>query len=233
MQHDRVRVEELGAGDEALLTPKRIETEELLDELDAPREDMERSLRDLRLINKYMGGMRVYRALVRQFSPRSILDVGTGTSDLLESQTHVPLRIGLDFKIDHLLYMRANTRVRRVVGDATQLPFRAGSVDLVTSSHFFHHFSPDANAGILRESLRVTRNGVAMTDTRRHYAPLLFVRLLGALRLFGRITRFDAPASVLQGYTLAEAREVAGRAGAGRWAVVRKAPYRFAILLWK
>jgi ubiquinone/menaquinone biosynthesis C-methylase UbiE len=233
VQHDRVRVEELGAGDEALLTPKRIESEELLDEHDAPRADMERSLRDLRRFNKYAGGMRVYRSLVRQFSPRSILDVGTGTSDLIESASHVPLRIGLDFKIDHLLYMRAGSRVLRVVGDAMQLPFRNGVVDLITSSHFFHHFSPDANVEILRESLRVTRNGVAVTDTRRHYAPLLFVRLLGALRIVGRITRFDAPASVLQGYTLREAREVAERAGAGRWEVMRKAPYRFAILLWK
>lgn len=216
-----------------MLTPKRIETEELLDELDAPREDMERSLRDLRRINKYAGGMRVYRSLVRQFSPRSILDVGTGTSDLLDAASHVPLRIGLDFKIDHLLYLRAGSRVRRVVGDATRLPFREDAVDLITSSHFFHHFSPEENAGILRESVRVTRNGVAVTDTRRHYAPLLFVRLISALRLVGRITRFDAPASVLQGYTIAEAREVAARAGAGRWEVVRKMPYRFAILLWK
>lgn len=216
-----------------MLTPKRIETEELLDELDAPREDMERSLRDLRRINRYAGGMRVYRSLVRQFSPRSILDVGTGTSDLLDAASHVPLRIGLDFKIDHLLYLRAGSRVRRVVGDATRLPFRDDAVDLITSSHFFHHFSPEENAGILRESVRVTRNGVAVTDTRRHYAPLLFVRLIGALRLVGRITRFDAPASVLQGYTIAEAREVAARAGAGRWEVVRKMPYRFAILLWK
>jgi ubiquinone/menaquinone biosynthesis C-methylase UbiE len=216
-----------------ILTPARIESDELLDEHDAPREDMERSLRDLRAINRYLGGFRIYRALVRRFAPQSILDVGTGTSDLLEAIPQVRTRIGLDFKIDHLLYKREGSRVLRVVGDAHRLPFRDGAVDLVTSSHFFHHFSPDENAGILGESLRVSRKGVAVTDTRRHYVPLALVVLLGALRLVGRITRYDAPASVRQGYTLGEARALAPRAGASRWDVIRMWPYRFAILLWK
>lgn len=217
-----------------MFTPKRIPTDELLDEHDAPREDMEESLRDLRWINKYCGGIWIYRDFVKQFAPRSILDIGTGTSDLLESVAHVPLRVGLDFKLDHLLYMRDGSRVHRVVGDATRLPFRENAVDLVTSSHFFHHFSSEENASILGDSLRVAKKGVAAIDTRRHYAPLLFVLVLGALRFVGRITRFDAPASVRQGYTLAEARDVASNVrDAAKTQVVRKWPYRFGLLLWK
>ena len=209
---------------------KRIESEELLDEHDAPREDMERSLRDLRRFNKYAGGVRVYRSLVRRFAPRSIVDVGTGTSDLLESVADVPLRIGVDFKIEHLIYMRDGSRVHRIVGDARRLPFRDGAVDLVTSSHFFHHFSPEENAGILSESLRVARN-VAVTDTQRNVLPFLFVYLLGVLRLVGRITRYDAPASVRQGYTTGEARTIASRVRASQAKVVRKWPFRWAMLL--
>jgi ubiquinone/menaquinone biosynthesis C-methylase UbiE len=216
-----------------MLTPPRIESEELLDEHDAPREEMERSLRDLRFINRYLGGVRIYRALVRRFTPMSILDVGTGTSDLLESLTSIRTRIGLDFKIDHLLFLREGSRVLRVVGDAQRLPFRDGAVDLVTSSHFFHHFSPEENATILAESLRVAKSGVAVNDTRRHYAPLLFVLLLCWLRFFGRLTRYDAPASVRQGYTHGEARGIAAQTQASRWDVIRMWPYRFAILLWK
>ncbi|HEX6097864.1 MAG TPA: class I SAM-dependent methyltransferase [Thermoanaerobaculia bacterium] len=213
-----------------MLTPPRIESEELLDEENAPRADMERSLRDLRRINKYLGGVGVYRSLVRKFAPRSIVDVGTGTSDLLESVAHVPLRIGVDFKIDHLLYLRDGSRVHRIVGDARRLPFRDGAVDLVTSSHFFHHFSPEENVAILDESLRVARN-VAVTDTRRHYLPLLLVLLLGALRTVGRITRLDAPASVRQGYTVDEARSIAARVRAAQAKVVRRWPFRWAMLL--
>jgi len=211
---------------------KRLDEPELLDEHDAPPADMERSLRDLRRINRYFGGVTTYRRLVRHFGPvRSILDLGAGTADLLDSIDGAVLRIALDFKIDHLLFERKRSRARRVVGDAAMLPFRRASVDLVTSSHFFHHFTPDENAGILRESLRVARVGVGVTDTRRHFAPLLFVLTLSAIRVFGRITRSDAPGSVRRGYTLAEAREIAGRAG--RAEVRRFFPYRFGIILRK
>jgi ubiquinone/menaquinone biosynthesis C-methylase UbiE len=216
-----------------MFTPTRIESDELLDEHDAPQADMERSLRDLRRFNRYCGGTAIYRRLVRPFKPRSILDVGTGTSDLLESVPEVPLRIGVDFKIDHLLYGQRDPRIHRVVGDARRLPFREGSVDLVTSAHFFHHFTPDENVEILAESLRVSTRGVCVNDTRRHYVPLLFTKLLGVLRLVGRITRFDAPASVQQGYTVSEAREVASKVAATRRDVVHAFPFRFGILLWK
>lgn len=216
-----------------MFTPKRETSDELLDEHDAPRADMERSLRDLRRFNRYAGGIAIYRRLVRRFAPRSILDLGTGTSDLLESMPEVPLRIGLDFKIDHLLYLRPGSRVLRVVGDAKQLPFRDGVVDVVTSAHFFHHFSPVENEGILTESLRVSKRGVCVNDTRRHYAPLLFTLLLGVFRLVGRITRYDAPASVRQGYTTTEARAIAEKIRATRRDVVHAWPFRFGILLWK
>ena len=206
---------------------KRVESEEILDEGDVPREEMERSLRDLRLINHYCGGVRVYGWIVKRTQPRSIVDIGTGTSDLLESVPHVPLRIGVDFKIDHLLYKRAGSRVHRIVGDARRLPFRNGAVDLVTSSHFFHHFSPDENRGILAEALRVAK-GAAITDTRRHILPFLFMRVVGALRLVGRVTALDGPASVRQGYTTDEVRLIAPKAK-----VVRKWPFRWVMLLSK
>jgi ubiquinone/menaquinone biosynthesis C-methylase UbiE len=217
----------------SMLTPPRVISDELLDEHDAPRADVERSLRDLRRFNAWAGGRRIYRSLVRRFQPHSVLDIGAGSCELVESLSANCFRIGLDFKIDHLVYLREGSPVHRVVGDALHLPFREGAVDAVTSNHFFHHFSAEENESILAEALRVARKGVAMNDTRRHYVPLAFTLLLAKLHLVGRITRNDAPASVRQGYTLGEARAIAERVPAPRRAVVRKFPYRFGILLWK
>lgn len=215
-----------------MLTPERVDTEELLDEHDAPRAEMERSLRDLRRINRWLGGVSIYRRLLERAAPlRSVVDVGAGTADQVGS-VDVPMRIALDFKFDHLTYLR-DAPVHRVVGDARHLPFRDDSIDAVTSAHFFHHFSPEDNVVILREALRVARKAVVINDTRRHYAPLLFIRLVSALRLVGRITRYDGPASVRRGYTIAEARAIAQRTGAGRAEVRRAFPFRFGLLLWK
>ena len=211
---------------------KRIDEPELLDEHDAPPEDVARSLRDLRFFNRWCGGTGAYRRLLRRLGGgRAVLDIGTGTSDLLESLGG-GFRVGLDFKIEHLRGGNGDG-IRRVVGDALSLPFRDDAVDVVTSSHFFHHFSPDENAAILRESLRVARHGVMMTDTLRHWAPWLFVKALAVLRLVGRITRFDAPASIRRGYTVPEARAIVANVPAARKQVVNAFPYRYGILLWK
>lgn len=226
-----------------MLTPPRLAAAELLDEHDAPEEAMRRSLRDLRRFNGLAGGTSAFLRLLNRLLPAgtdrfSLLDLGTGTSDLVEAVRRRWPRssgTGLDRNVRHLVYGAelATLDVGRVAGDARSLPFRDASFDLVASSHFFHHFSPEENVNLLTESLRVSRHGVLVTDTRRHLAPLLFVRLLGALRLVGEITRFDAPASVLQGYTMDEVRSVAGRVRASRFDVRRAFPYRFGLLVWK
>jgi predicted nicotinamide N-methyase len=223
----------------SLLVPPRLDAPELLDEHDAPREDVERSLRDLRRINRWLGGIRIYRALIRRHAPqaRSVLDLGTGSSDLLGSVRDRldGRRVGLDFKIDHLLYGRAIAPgdALPVAGNAFQLPLRDRSVDVVTSSHFFHHFTPEENVAVLKEALRVARMAVIVNDTTRNRIPYLFVRFLAALGLVGRITREDAPASVLRGYTVPEARAVAMATRAHRWRVERLVPFRFGLILWK
>ena len=197
---------------------------------------MERSLRDLRRFNRYYGGAGVYRRLLRRMAPHdpgSLLDVATGTADVLDRQPNTPLRVGVDFKIDHLLYMRDGSQVRRVVADALRLPFRSNAFEIVTSGHFFHHLTPEENRTMLREALRVARRGVVVNDTRRHYVPWLVTQIIGLLRFTGRITRNDAPASVLRGYTPDEVREIAADIPARKTEVVRAWPYRFGLLLWK
>ncbi|HEV7573349.1 MAG TPA: methyltransferase domain-containing protein [Thermoanaerobaculia bacterium] len=212
---------------------KRVVTEELLDEHDAPREDMERSLRDLRRFNRWAGGTRTYLRLLHRFAPNAkiVIDLGAGTADLLDALPANVMTVGVDLNIKHLLYQRDRSRAMRVVADANQLPFRDDSVDVVTSSHFFHHFEPEENASILRGALRIARIGVMASDTRRNRLPFLFVKLLGLFHLVGRITAFDAPASVARGYTADEARTVGEMTGGARVEVVKMMPFRFGLFI--
>jgi hypothetical protein len=222
-----------------LLIPDKRVVDELLDQHDAPVAEVERSLIDLRRSNRFLLGRRAWRDLVRRASagtrPRSVLEVGTGTSDLLESVPEIPVRIGLDLKLDHLLFGRSigDRAVHRVAGDAAALPFRTGSVEIVGSSHFFHHFSEDANEVILGESLRVAATAAFVTDTRRHRLPLLFVKLLGVLRLWSRITRHDAPASVSSGYTMTEMEDFRRRFRGRATVLRRQIPFRFGLIIRK
>ena len=208
---------------------RRLDTPELLDEHDAPAGDVERSLRDLQRFNKWCGGTRVYRKMVRRLAGDRpfVIDLGSGTADLVDSLGG--RGVAVDVNIRHLVY--GQPRARRVVADARRLPFRDNAADAVTSSHFFHHFTPEENVEILRESLRVARVGVAFTDTRRHVVPLLFTLMLRWFHLVGRITAFDAPASIRRGYTTSEARMIAERVGPAF--VENYVPFRWAIFLRK
>jgi len=214
----------------------RLDTPELLDEHDAPHADMERSLRDLRRFNSMAGGTRVYRAMVRRLLPAArdarVIDLGAGTADLVDA-LGFSFTVAVDINIRHLLYQRPRSTSRRVVADALHLPFRDGAVDAVTSSHFFHHFTPEQNDAIVAEALRVARTGIVFSDTRRHVLPLLFTLALGWFRLVGRITRYDAPASVRRGYETAEVRAIAERSAATRKVVENYRPFRWVMLLWK
>src|SRR5205085_11563292 len=117
--------------------------------------------RDLRRFNRYCGGISIYKRMMRRAGdPQSILDIGTGTSDLLEA-VKARIRVGLDIKIDHLL-RGEDASIHKVIGDARRLPFRDGAFDAVTSAHFFHHFTPEENVDLLRESYRVAKRAVAV-----------------------------------------------------------------------
>jgi ubiquinone/menaquinone biosynthesis C-methylase UbiE len=223
----------------SFLVPPRVDEPELLDEHDAPRADVERSLLDLRRINRWLGGIRTYRKLLARVAPDRkaplrLVDLGAGTADCLASlgdyEQLTP--IAVDFNIVHLAQARG-ARLHRVVADATRLPLRDDSVDVITSAHFFHHFTPAENAAILGDALRAARRAVVVNDTERHRLPLAFVLLLGALRLVGRITRYDAPASVRRAYTPAEARAVGEKTAARKVETTTIVPFRFGLLLWK
>jgi ubiquinone/menaquinone biosynthesis C-methylase UbiE len=225
----------------SFLVPPRASFDELLDSDGVSHQERLRSLRDLRRINYWAGGNRIYRQMLHRLAgdaagEASILDLGTGTSDTMQAAGSAKgKKLGLDFQLEHLLYGRRfdTTPILRLAGNARAIPLRDASIDIVTSAHFFHHFAPEENVAILDESLRVARIGVAVNDTVRHLAPLAFVRAISALRLVGSATRVDAPASVLQGYSEEEALAVASRTRASRYRVVAAHPYRFAILLWK
>lgn len=214
---------------------KRHHADELLDDPETPRRDVERSLRDLERFNSLAGGSRVYREMIRRIGvdQPSILDIGTGTSDMLSS-IDARLRCGLDLSYRHLDYGRHLGRegVARVTGSALELPFADRSFDLVTSSHFIHHFDQEDAVKVAREALRVTRRAVVFSDTRRSFWPWLFTVALGKLRLVGPVTRFDAPASVQRGFDREELAAI-GAATGHEYTVNARFPFRLILTIYQ
>lgn len=215
--------------------------------MDAPDVDpaqLERALRDVARVNRWLGGRR---ALLRTLpdvlppGPSRVLDVGTGSADL-------PLAI-LDWARDHGRGMSvtavdlhagtldvarrrtARSGIRLARADALRLPFRDGSFDLALLSMTLHHMEGDAQVAVLGELARVARGGAVLVgELERSLPGWLGARLLAAT-LWRRhpITRHDGPLSVLRAFTPAELRDLGERAGLQQVRVRRHPLFRLVL----
>lgn len=223
------------------------------EQMDAPDVDpaqLERSLNDLRSVNRWLGGTRV---LLRHLAPMlrrhgaavaTILDVATGSADIPLEIARWALRRGVRVRITAtdlhpatLAAARRNTaeceEIRVEAADALDLPYRDGAFDFVICSTALHHFDARADAlQVLREMHRVALRGVVVNDLARSRAALLGARLLAVTAWRHHpITAHDGPLSVRRAYTPAELRDLARDAGLAGARVFSHFPFRVALVL--
>lgn len=223
------------------LFPPRDGREELIDRFDHPAEAFAKSFRDIRRINRYLGGTAVVRRhLAESLRPGDgaiLLDVATGIADIPHalmswaSRRDVRLRfLALDANPHALAAADRHPQVQLLLGDGARLPLPDDSVDFALCSLAFHHFNDDFAVRLLREMHRVARRGVIVNDLRRGRLPAFLIWIVTRATGMHPLTRHDAPLSVLRSRTLSEYRELAERAGFAE-AVVRAHPYFRAALV--
>ena len=188
-----------------------------LELLDGPLDDPEAladNLRDLRRINRWLGGVSLTRSAIacarRRTESLSLLDVGTGGADIPlalidgASGRGVQLRIvGLDSRREILeAAVRADPAAASTpdlelrLGDGLALPFDDRSFDVVHCSLVVHHLAPEEAVALFDEMRRVARIGVVINDLDRSRIGWLGAWLIGHLLTRNRYTRHDAPLSV-------------------------------------
>lgn len=219
---------------------KRIPTDELLDtDAGTPRE-VSGSLSDLRMFNRWFGGMSVTLGLVERVAGAiksdhlSLLDVAAGAGYVPRTVRDQLARRNM--RLDVTLLDRAASHVGNgggsVVGDALALPFRDSSFDIVGSELFVHHLSPDQLVRFVQEGLRVSRHAFLINDLIRD--PLHLALAYAGFPLYrSRLTRNDAPASVRQAYTRAEMQAMLRQAGVARIEISSHYLYRMGVIAWK
>jgi len=194
---------------------KRTITPELLDTDSGSPAEIAGSLADLRMFNRWFGGISTTTYLLRLIARRtgtkelSLLDVASASGDVPAQVARRLAREGvrvecvvLDRSPSHL-----NGTRRAVSGDALALPFRDGSFDVVSSGLFAHHLEPGELVRFINDSLRVARLAAIVNDLRRSPAHLA-LSYAGFSLYRSRLTRHDAPASVRRAYTREELRDL-------------------------
>ncbi len=220
---------------------------ELMDHPDVDAAQLARSLRDLRAVNRWLGGRRsAVRRLLEAGEasgrrPVRVLDVGTGGADLPMALVDAARARGLSVEVDAAdvhpetlrLAATATARypeIRIHAADARRLPWRDGVFDIAACCTMLHHFSQEDAVRILRELARVSRGAVIVTDLARSRPALWGAELL-ARSVWRRhpVTRHDGPVSVRGAFTPGELAGLAREAGL-RQVVVRREPlFRLAL----
>jgi SAM-dependent methyltransferase len=237
--------------DRPLLSPLvRSEQTELMDEPGLDTNELAGNLRDIRRVNRLLGGtsivLRLMPSLIGEWTPSeplTLLDLATGSADIPVAIARwaetrgMPLRIVASDYSDEML---ADAK-REVAGiptielaryDARSVPLPDGSFDIVVCSLSLHHFAPDEAVLVLREMKRLARRGFILNDLCRSRLGYAAARLAAITTTRNRLTRHDAPLSVLRAYTPDELRNLLERAGAGDATITTHPWFRMAAV-WK
>jgi ubiquinone/menaquinone biosynthesis C-methylase UbiE len=210
---------------------RRIDAVELLDgPLDDPAA-LAGNLRDLRRINRWLGGVRLSAdaidALAAHHEQLTVLDVGTGGADIpvallarAEKRGRGLAVVGIDSRPEVLAAavvaqpaVATTAGLELHVGDGRALPYTDGSFDVAHTSLVLHHMTPEEAVVLLREMARVARMGVVVNDLDRSRLGWIGAWLIGHLLTGNRYTRQDAPLSVLRSYRADEMKELLRTAG--------------------
>ena len=228
--------------------PPRNLRDELLDLDEASYEEVQDSLQDVATVNRYLSG---YRVLLQHMEPIlkshkanrpfRVMDAATGSADQPVELVKLARRIGIPI---HITAIDINAKMLKLAQeevacypeiqllqcDILSLPFRENAFDLVVNSLSLHHFSWDKAVTILRAIYKVGRLGIVVNDLHRSRVAHVVIFILTRIFTRNRLTRYDAPVSVMNAFTPKEFCKLAQQAKIDPYEIHRHFPYRIALL---
>jgi SAM-dependent methyltransferase len=229
------------------LVPERVDTPELLEQGMGTLDDVQINLREMWLINRWLGGLR---ALTIHLFPRlhqhhehiTIVDLGSGSGEMAAYLTNWVKRQQLSATVLPLEYEQRHldvaqdtqkSRLNFVQADALALPFAQNQVDYYISSLLLHHLAPEQVTTLLRETYTNARHGIIMTDLVRGYLPLLAFALIKPIFARHPFTWHDGKCSIQRAYTPDELCTFAQAAGIKHVRVQSHFPWRMTLIALK
>jgi ubiquinone/menaquinone biosynthesis C-methylase UbiE len=220
---------------------------EQLDRPDNSDADVRENLRDIQRLNRYFGGTRaVLLHLARLIDGHPVarlelLDVGTGGADIPRAicrwagGRHAAVTIEALDRSQQVLdaareWSAEYPEIRFRRANAPPLPYPDRSFDYALCSQLLHHLTEAEGIRLLREMRRVARRGMIVADVVRSRRAYLCAAIATRLLCASRLTRNDAPVSILRAYRRDEVLRMAAEAGMPDATISRHAWFRFALV---
>lgn len=188
-----------------------------MDDLECSGEVLEQTLRELKTINRWLGGNYVTTdglAKIMKVHPKDsyqIADIGCGGGDMIrvmdqwaKSQKLKVNFAGIDANrnIIDLAKVRLNdvTNVRWQAQNVFEQEFLLEKTDIITCTLFTHHFTDQELIGLIQSFRTKASLGIVINDLHRHWFAFHSIRALTRLFSKSPMVRNDASLSVLRSF---------------------------------
>jgi len=223
---------------------------EIMDDLEYSGEMMDRTLYELEVINKWLGGNGVtlggLKELVRQQDPGReivIADLGCGRGDMLRlidlwarKENRLVRLIGIDANPYIIEAAKTNLKeypkIELVVMNIFSAEFRALKFDIVLGTLFYHHFSNQQLFSFFHQLNDQVRIGHMINDIHRHSLAYHSIKFLTTYFSRSSMVKFDAPLSVLRAFKRKELVEILRNAGLKSFTIRWKWAFRWQVLVY-
>ncbi len=223
---------------------RRSPAKELLDRDDIPFRDIERNMRELDVINTWLGGHAISLNGLRQLSRGrrqvSICEIGCGGGDNLRVLSRwcqgrgIEVRVtGIDNNAHCLTVARekwAGENAEWMHSDYREVVFAGERPDIIFSSLFCHHFSDQELVEQLKWMEANAVIGWFINDLQRHPVAYHAIRLLTAGFSSSYLVKNDAPLSVLRGFSREEWEGLLRQAAIAAFSIRWKWAFRWLIV---
>lgn len=219
---------------------KKYSQPELMDDFSIQDERVDLALRELRLINHFLGGntgsKRGVSKMISNLPNDKIylLDAGSGSSDVLDDlkKKHKSVQvISLDRNKRVCNFIRKNNNFKPMIvcADVFNLPFKNKSIDIIHTSLFLHHFDNESLKNILRKFSDAAKHGIVINDLRRSLLAFVGIKTLTMLFSRSELVRSDAPISVRKGFIKSELNDLLNEMHFSNYEVGRKWAFRWLV----
>lgn len=218
---------------------KRSYEAEIMDDFSIRDERIDEALHELKIINKYLGGISTTKSALKYFfdsaeEELSVFDIGSGSSDnLIAAREKYPIIkiISIDKNLRAL--NSQNNRLLKINSDAFILPFKDNSCDIIHAALFFHHFNENEIRKLLKEFLRIAQHGIIISDLQRSYFALIGIKILTILFSKSEMVKNDGPLSVKRGFTKSELINLLSGTGTKNLVIKWKWAFRWMVVIKK
>jgi 2-polyprenyl-3-methyl-5-hydroxy-6-metoxy-1,4-benzoquinol methylase len=196
---------------------KRSYQKEWMDDLGAEGEVLEQTLKELKAINRLLGGNQVTTSALRKIVTKcpqkryTIADVGCGGGDMIRvmanwaSELGIQCEfIGIDANPNIIQTAQENLKdlsnVAFVCQNVFDEAFLEQKVDIITCTLFTHHFTDGELIKLFKNFKIKSSIGLVINDLHRHQLAYYSIRLLTHLFSKSPMVKNDGPLSVLRSF---------------------------------